>query len=209
MKNILFFLMTVFFLANCQFKAPDTYKDNYSLVQGKNHLFKVYTPPHWKNDAELAQKYGIESFFHPNVMVMGPKTDTYWASVYAMGWDKNTKSDTFASFVNAALDRMKSRSEVLDISNVSYTIGNMDKIRETAGYSFHNLPRGYSEDVVFIDTEKTCIQLVFSTGSPKAYFDFREDFVRFVNDFVFLSSDPAEISRILDEDRKARPDQRK
>jgi hypothetical protein len=198
--------MAVFCLANCQFKAPDTYKNNYTLIHGSNHLFKVYTPPHWKNDIELAQKYGIESFFHPNVMVMGPKTETYWVSVYAMGWDKNSKSDTFASFVKATLDRMKSQSEVIDISNVSCTIGNMDNIRETAGYSFHNLPKGYSEDVVFIDTEKTCIQLVYSTGSPKAYYDFKEDFDRFVRDFIFLSSDPATIIRILEEDRKARPD---
>ena len=55
-----------------------------------------------------------------------------------------------------------------------------------------------------MNTKSTCVKIVYSSGNEKSYSTYKKDFIRFVKDFVFLSSSPKEIKKILVEDKKLR-----
>ena len=201
-KKVILIAMTSILLISCQ--KTIEYKDNYYLINGKQHVFKVYTPPGWINDMLAAQKYGLVDMFYPDVMVVGPADDAFWVSIYANGLDYKINKVNYDTFTKRDIGNYKQSGKEVKIENESYQISDTTNIINYISYSISGLKNTYKEDVVYINTKTTCVKIVYSSGCEKAYKEYRKDFERFINDFVFLSSDPTEIKKILEEDRKLR-----
>ena len=200
-RTILIVLLSVL-LTSCQ--NANAYKDNYYLINGKQHLFKIYTPTGWINDMQAAKNYGLVNIFYPDVIITGPADDAYWVSIYANGIDYRINNVNYDTFTQRDINHYKQSGKEVKIGNESYRISNNANITGYISYSISGLKGTYKEDVVYINTKTTCVKIVYSSGCEKAYKEYRKDFERFVNDFEFLSSNAAEIKKILEEDRKLR-----
>lgn len=178
-------------------------ENNFYLVNGKYHLFKVFTPKNWVNNIKIAHENGIATFFHPENALNSKYHEVY---IYANGYDSNSPSATFENFINQEKANMLLKSKNIIINEIKYDIANKKGIKQIKCISFNNIPNSYCDECVYIDTEKSVIALIFTSNSQKAYLENKNVFKNFVLNFSFISSDPGEITKIIKEDQKDRPE---
>jgi len=197
MKYLLF--ATLLFTFSCSSNS-----DNFYLVNGKFHLFKVYTPLNWVNNIEIAHKNGIATFFHPDNLLNDQDaiSNVY---IYANGFDFNSPSANFDAFVNTEISNIKKLSKDVIVEKANYIIANTKHIKNIRSYSFINIPNRYRDECVYIESDKSVIAVIYSTKTKNAYNDNIKVFINFINSFSFLSSNPAEISELIRKDKSERP----
>jgi len=202
-KFFLLILLTLFAFDSNPTHANET---NYYYVYGRNHLFKVYTPDNWINDIELAHSVGIAVLFHPRLEVLknSQPTDIY---IYAQGWDVKASGATLEQFIKEDTQRFKSQHQNSIVSQIPFKYEGHDGIIKAVYNRFEQL-NGLYEDCVYFETDKSVITVVYSGVNAALYSRFKPTFDEFLSKFQFVSSDPATIAKILEEDKKLRPNAR-
>ena len=182
--------------------------DNLYLIHGRNHVFKVYPPQPWVNDAEYAKSLGVATFFKPEQpFIEDPKnpyiknSDLY---IYAQGWDKANKGSTFEKFIHDDQQEIMNKYKKVKITKVEFNFSKMNHIKSAAYFVIENIPGRYREDCLFLETDSTIINIVYSGVNKKVYDHYKDDFAKFVSKFEFLSSNPEEIRTILEKNKNDR-----
>ena len=206
MKKLIAALIMFTVLAGCSPDIDDS--DNFYLIHGRYHVFKVYTPQSWVNDTEYAKSLGLTSFFKPaQPFIEDPKNpnmkngDLY---IYAQGWDKANKDSTFEKFIHDDQQEIINKYKKVKITKVKFNFTKMNHIKNAAYFVIENIPGRYSEDCLFLETDSTIINIVYSGVNKKLYDLYQDDFAKFVSTFEFLASNPEEIRTILEKDKKDR-----
>lgn len=206
MKKIFSVLISLIVLIGC---SVDTNKsDNFYLIYGRNHVFKVYAPEYWVNDSEFAKSLGVASFFKPaQPVIEDPKNPSIENSdlyIYAHGWDKANKNSTFEKFIHDDQQGIFDKYKNVKITKLEFDFTKMNHIKNAAYFVIENIPGRYKEDCLFLETDSTIINIVYSGASKNPYDTYKADFDKFVSKFEFLSSNPDEIREILEKDKKIR-----
>lgn len=160
------------------------------VIYGDTHIFTVDRAENWILDRELAASQGIGSFFYP--ADNGSKTETYF---YATGWEKPSKDSTLSEFIETNISQIKQ-----SFPNVAYKKvkqGASGAIRQAWMYTYENMGNRFKEDVIYLESDTTVINLVFSTKSEVSYKKYVKDFDKMASSFEYLSSDPEIIKKSL------------
>ncbi|MEE4246042.1 MAG: hypothetical protein V2I33_11565 [Kangiellaceae bacterium] len=180
-----FFLLYLVFQTNLVIAEPEKV-----IIYGDNHIFTVDRAENWILDRELAASQGIGSFFYP--ADNGSKTETYF---YATGWEKPRKDSTLSEFIESNISQIKQRFP--DVTYKKVKQGTSGAIRQAWMYTYENMGNRFKEEVIYLESDTTVINLVFSTKSEASYKKYVKDFDKMSSSFEYLSSDPEIIKKSL------------
>ena len=141
MKNLTIMLLTILFFTSCQKRIP--YEKNYYLINGKYHVFKLFTPEGWINNMNQAQQFGLVNLFVPNVIIVGSNNNTFWVSIYANGIDYQLNNIDYSSLIKKEKENYNKLSSNIKIIETQYFISNTSNIVNYIGYSIENIPKIY------------------------------------------------------------------
>ena len=206
MKKLISALIIFTVLTGCS--ADTNGSDNFYLIHGRNHLFKVFPSQPWVNDTEYASSLGVASFFKPAQPVIEDPKNPYIKNndlyIYAQGWDKANKDSTFEKFIHDDQQEIINKYKKIKITKVEFNFAKMNHIKNAAYFVIENIPGRYREDCLFLETDSAIINIVYSGVNKKLFELYKDDFAKFVSKFEFLSSNPEEIRAILEKDKKDR-----
>lgn len=160
------------------------------VIYGENHIFTIDRAENWILDRELAASQQLGSFFYPEDNKS--KTETYF---YAHGWEKPNEDSTLAEFIESNISQIK-RS----FPHATYTKEKQEAsgaIREAWLYTYENMGNRFKEEVIYLESDTTVINLVFSAKSEDSYKKYVKDFNQMAFSFKYLSSDPEKIKKSL------------
>jgi hypothetical protein len=194
-------LILFFLLVGCSVDINGS--NNYYLINGRNHIFKVFAPQLWTNDAEHAKSLGIASFFIPaQPFIENPKNGDLY--IYAQGWDKANKDSTFEYFIQEDQKEILKKFKNVKITKKDFNFSKMNHIKNAAYFVIENIPGRFKEDCLFLETDSTIVNIVYSAANKELYDVYKDEFDKSLTKFEFLSSDPVEIKKILEKDKKER-----
>ena len=161
-----------------------------------------------KNDFEYAKSLGVASFFKPEQPFIEAPKNPYIENIdlyiYAQGWDKVNKNSTFESFIQEDQKNILKKIKDVKITKKDFNFSKMSHIKNAAYFVIENIPGRYKEDCLFLETDSTIINIVYSGVNKELYDLHKDEFEKFLTKFEFLSSDPIEIKKILEKDKKER-----
>jgi penicillin-binding protein-related factor A (putative recombinase) len=202
MKRLLIGVFSLLLMAGCSVEINGS--DSYYLVHGQHHIFKIFTPNLWVADMEYASAHGLASFFKPaQPFTENPKTgDVY---IYAHGWDKANAEASLDKFIQQDQKDVLQKFKEIKISRIDPKFPKKNHVIQTEAYVIDNIPGRYRENCIYFETKSSIITIVYSGASKELYDTYKNQLDEFISRFEFLSSEPDEIRKILEEDMKARP----
>ena len=124
--------------------------------------------------------------------------------IYAQGWDKANKDTTFENFIQEDQREILKKFKNVKITKKDFNFSKMSHVKNAAYFVIENIPGRYKEDCLFLETDSTIINIVYSGVNKELYNLYKDEFEKFLTKFEFLSSDPVEIKKILEKDKKDR-----
>lgn len=165
------------------------------VVYGENHIFSIERAENWILDRELAASQQLGSFFYP--AESQSKTETYF---YAQGWDKPSKDSTLQEFIDSDISQFKEKFPGLTYEKTKQ--GTAGLIHNAWVYTYSDMGDRFKEEVFYLESDTAVITLVFSAKNKESYEKYVKDFDKMASSFKYLSSDPEEIKRALEDTKE-------
>lgn len=165
------------------------------VVYGENHIFSIERAENWILDRELAASQRLGSFFYP--ADSQSKTETYF---YAQGWDKPDEDSTLQEFIDSDISQFKEKFPDLTYEKIKQ--GTAGSIYNAWMYTFSGMGDRFKEEVFYLESGTAVITLVFSAKTKESYEKYVKDFDKMASSFEYLSSDPEEIKRALEDTKE-------
>jgi hypothetical protein len=155
-----------------------------NVVYGDKHIFTLETPNDWINDKESAQNAGLVCFFYPKIEI----NKQHLNYCYAIGYDKETSSESLDDFIKGDLEKFKKKYPGLtfEITKVGITGG----LRNAVMYTFSNLTDRFKEEVLYSETDESFIVFSFSAKTEKDYKDYQPVFDGLISSFQYRGNNP-------------------